>query len=79
MLCPVQIPSREFPVLELISASNHYRGLVKGWGKSGGVEGWRGGEGTREHSDIVLVVFWQVRMYVLQVCILLSHPELDRT
>ena len=63
----VQIPSQEFPVLDLVSASEDYQGLVKRWRErvEEGVE-WGGREGeredTQEPSDIILVVFWQVRV-----------------
>lgn len=67
-----QIPSMEFPALNLLYASEGYRGLVGrreegeevelGWGDK---EKWRGREErAEEHSDILLVVFWQVSLTV---------------
>ena len=61
-LCCVQIPSQEFPVLDLVSASGDYRDLVGMRGEEVGE--WRGREEEREDSqrrnDIILIVFWQV-------------------
>ena len=61
-MCCVQIPSQEFPVLDLVSASGDYRDLVGTRGEEVGE--WRGREEEREDSqrrnDIILIVFWQV-------------------
>lgn len=64
-----QIPSTEFPALNLLCASEGYRELVRreegeqvelGWGDR---EKWRGrGERGEEPSDILLVVFWQASL-----------------
>lgn len=64
-----QIPSTEFPALNLLCASEGYGELVgRGEGEEVGVgwgdrEKWRGrGERAEEHSDILLVVFWQASL-----------------
>ncbi|CAI8009209.1 NAD-dependent protein deacylase sirtuin-5, mitochondrial, partial [Geodia barretti] len=60
-LGPAAIPSQEFPVLDLVSASGDYRDLVGTRGEEVGE--WRGREEEREDSqrrnDIILIVFWQ--------------------
>ena len=61
-MCCAQIPSQEFPVLDLVSASEDYRDLVGMRVEE--VGGWRGREEERGESqgnnDIILIVFWQV-------------------
>ena len=47
-MCCVQIPSQEFPVLDLVSASGDYRDLVGTRGEEVGE--WRGREEEREDS-----------------------------
>ena len=66
VVCCVQIPSQEFPVLDLVSAGDDYRGLIDGKEEKemvvlGERESWRAEERAREHSDIILIVFWQVQ------------------
>ena len=65
-----QIPSTAFPTVDLLSTSEEYRRLLEEEGKEEvgrwererwERERWEGREKrVEEHSDIVLLVFWQV-------------------